>query len=335
MGSFQKKRFKKALACLLLTLSLSTLTPLLTFADSHLTDEEALAEEQAAAWEGTPVTDEEQAAAWEGGESAWEGGADTSELTEDQEAAIAAGLAANDVTDQTYAEEKYWCYQDMHNIQYLTNGDNQKEYEQFLGSWEQELINGNGDDEDGAYKSDNCSIDGTGQVKENSTTGYVEKGDCSKAGLVITEISETLNASPGEIDGNFVSTVYKGLCCFIPEVDEDGNYVGCKDTRSIYTETFSDCKESAAFCEKRQWIVASSGVGIIKTFVKLIFIWGAGVGGFIAVIVIVISGIQITLSGVSGDISSSKQRILQSLSGLVLIFLSGLLLYAVNPTFFT
>ena len=61
----------------------------------------------------------------------------------------------------------------------------------------------------------------------------------------------------------------------------------------------------------------------------------AGVVGIIAVLIIVISGIQISMDQGGGEsVTSAKNRIMQSLAGLVILFLSALILYTINPTFF-
>jgi len=68
----------------------------------------------------------------------------------------------------------------------------------------------------------------------------------------------------------------------------------------------------------------------------MIYTWAAGFVGLIAVGVIMISSIQISLSG--GDsqaVTNSKDRIVKSLAGLAVLFLSGLILYTINPNFFT
>ena len=58
--------------------------------------------------------------------------------------------------------------------------------------------------------------------------------------------------------------------------------------------------------------------------------------GIIAVLVIVVSGIQISIDQGSGEgVTAAKNRITQSLAGLVILFLSALILYSINPTFFT
>ena len=186
-----------------------------------------------------------------------------------------------------------------------------------------------------SYKESNCG-------EKNSATSYLEKGDCTAEGKVITEISEVIGSDTEVVgDGteenpdNKIITVYKGTCCLSEEKDESGNMIGCTDVRSLYTKSYEDCTKYLLSCEKRQWIIGVSGAGILKVYVKQLYRWGAVTVGFIAVVTIIVSGIQISISGVSGDITSAKNRILQAIAGLVLLFLSGIILYTINPTFFS
>lgn len=185
----------------------------------------------------------------------------------------------------------------------------------------------------------------------NPFSNSLEKGDCTLGGQSITEITEPLTPGFKLSDKDKVVDVYAGICCltsseseYIQDPDNE-NYVipVCTETRRVYFAASSNdsgdgslgCIENAAHCERRQWIIASSGTGLISVFVKQAYIWGTGFVGLSAVIAIVWSGIQISVSGVSGDITQAKERIIQAISGLVLLFLSGLILYTINPTFFT
>ena len=188
------------------------------------------------------------------------------------------------------------------------------------------------DAESGDYK-------GTCGETPNIATGSLEKGDCTAEGKVITEISEVIGSDTSTGEGDEESkivTVYKGVCCFVVKRDDNGKVTGCKEERTVYATTYTGCTElPASYCSKVQWIISTSGAGIIKVYVKQLYRWAAMTVGFIAVVTIVVSGIQITVSGVSGDISSAKSRILKAISGLVLLFLSGIILYTINPTFFS
>lgn len=89
------------------------------------------------------------------------------------------------------------------------------------------------------------------------------------------------------------------------------------------------------FCKEVQVYVSTGGTSLLYGYVGTIYRWGAGLVGVIAVLVIVFSGIQISAAGGDPDaVNSAKRRILQSLSGIVVLFLSGLILYTINPDFF-
>lgn len=88
-------------------------------------------------------------------------------------------------------------------------------------------------------------------------------------------------------------------------------------------------------CQLVQVIKSTSGAGLLYTYVGMIYKWAAGTVGIISVFVMVYSGIGIMMAGGdSGAIENHKKRITQSLFGLVILFLSGLILYTINPTFF-
>lgn len=82
--------------------------------------------------------------------------------------------------------------------------------------------------------------------------------------------------------------------------------------------------------------VQDSGIGLLKSTIGDIYKWGTTIGSIAAVLVIIISGIQyITAAGDSAKVGTAKERIYQALAALVVLFLSGLILYTINPTFFT
>lgn len=101
-------------------------------------------------------------------------------------------------------------------------------------------------------------------------------------------------------------------------------------------EIMSSCpSDPNKTCKRIQVIKSESGAGLLYNYVGLIYKWAAGTVGIISVFVMVYSGIGImTAGGDSGAIENHKKRIVQSLFGLVVLFLSGLILYTVNPTFF-
>ncbi len=93
--------------------------------------------------------------------------------------------------------------------------------------------------------------------------------------------------------------------------------------------------EPSITCTPVQLIIGKSGTGLLTQFIGTIYQWGAGIVGIVAVLVMVISGIQISVAGGdSAKVDSAKTRIMESIAGLVILFLSGLILYTINPNFF-
>lgn len=89
-------------------------------------------------------------------------------------------------------------------------------------------------------------------------------------------------------------------------------------------------------CQVIMAVLAKGGTSFIEGYIGLIYRWAAGIAGLIAVGVIIISSVQISFAGgEAGEIDKAKGRIIKSLAGLAVLFLSGLILYTVNPTFFT
>lgn len=88
-------------------------------------------------------------------------------------------------------------------------------------------------------------------------------------------------------------------------------------------------------CTRSQIILSSSGTGLLSEFIGALFKWAASIVGIIAVLVMVVSGIQISMAGGdSAKLDSAKTRIMESISGLVILFLAWLILYTINPNFF-
>ncbi len=106
---------------------------------------------------------------------------------------------------------------------------------------------------------------------------------------------------------------------------------GCNNDNSKESTSLNDVP--ALSCTISERIDGKSGTDLLARYVGAIYRWAAGVIGIISVLVIVISGIQITVD--TSGLEKAKERIMQSLMGLVLLFLSALILYTINPTFFT
>ncbi|MCD6109915.1 hypothetical protein J7J83_04120 [bacterium] len=122
--------------------------------------------------------------------------------------------------------------------------------------------------------------------------------------------------------------------CSILDPNKPGTKVNkCKIQDSCDTAGDKDLGKTS--CQRIQVIKADSGSDLIYKYVRMIYLWAVGTIGIISVFTLVYSGIGISMAGGdSGKIDNYKNRIMQSLTGLVILFLSGLILYTINPTFF-
>lgn len=89
-------------------------------------------------------------------------------------------------------------------------------------------------------------------------------------------------------------------------------------------------------CQLKQVIIASSGAGLAQKYLKMIYDFGTTLAGIIAVLIIMINGIKIIVSGSDeAAVSDAKKQITTSLIALAVLFMSGFILYIINPNFFT
>ena len=192
-----------------------------------------------------------------------------------------------------------------------------------------------------------CSDDDILQFDE--VTKYLNATD---KGFIFTELYEPIGSFEQKIKSGdlTVSQVFWKFNCRTPLVKSWNmehtaieNVAACKKSpgkqsvisTSGYVPYETDCPDGAK-CTLVQIIIGQSGTGILKTYVAIIYRWAAGIVGIIAVLVMVVSGIQISIDQGSGEgLTAAKNRITQSLAGLVILFLSALILYSINPTFFT
>ena len=80
-------------------------------------------------------------------------------------------------------------------------------------------------------------------------------------------------------------------------------------------------------------IKSESAMGFIVQYMRIMYNYGAATVGIVCVLVISVSGMQYAMDSNSAE--DAKKRIVNSLSGLALLFLSAVFLYFINPNFFT
>jgi len=89
-------------------------------------------------------------------------------------------------------------------------------------------------------------------------------------------------------------------------------------------------------CEAIQVYISDSGLDLLYSYIAQIYRYAATTGGIVSVFFIILGGIQVSASGDDQDrLTKAKTLIIRSLSGLVLLFLSALILYTINPNFFS
>lgn len=116
-------------------------------------------------------------------------------------------------------------------------------------------------------------------------------------------------------------------CLRVTKIDKDGK------ANSQY-EKLGACPADAK-CQRVQVLMAKSGTALLYGYIGFIYRWAAGTIGMVCVGMLVYYGTRIAAAGDNaGVIDEAKQHIMQSLGGLILLFLSAVILYTINPNFF-
>ncbi len=175
-------------------------------------------------------------------------------------------------------------------------------------------------------------------IKEKDEAGTGEGVD---AKYIITIVEEPLSLENSGEGSDFITRIcYRNTVSYIYNSEHKTvplllnkclEKIANFDPKS-YPENFN----ATASCKPVQVYLSKGGTVMIEKYISTIYKWAASMVGIIAVVVIIISGVQISIAG--GDtqgLENAKGRIVKSLIGIAVLFLSGLILYTINPTFFT
>ncbi|MBI5413966.1 hypothetical protein HZA38_00425 [Candidatus Peregrinibacteria bacterium] len=124
-------------------------------------------------------------------------------------------------------------------------------------------------------------------------------------------------------------------------VEEGGKKIEIPDAKKGCPPNSSDCiellapfpgqDETGRFEIKKD----ATAVDIMGKYVSQVFLFGMGVVSIFSVLILIVGGFEyMSAGGESSKTDAAKQRITQALLGLVLVFLSALLLNFINPSFF-
>ncbi len=132
--------------------------------------------------------------------------------------------------------------------------------------------------------------------------------------------------------------------------------------RAVFEKMKKHCSDMDAFDNKQNWktkegvekpegmeycielqepimgyksVRGNQGFGLISNYLHLLYLYGAAMIGIICVLIMVISGGQIIFGGASPDmVGQAKERIIQAVLSLILLFCTALILQTINPGFF-
>lgn len=89
------------------------------------------------------------------------------------------------------------------------------------------------------------------------------------------------------------------------------------------------------YCEIVQVYFSDGGTSLLYGYIGAIYRYVAVLGGFIAVLVLIIAGVMRSAAGDNTEmISKANQLVTRCITGLIVLFLSALILYTINPNFF-
>lgn len=116
-------------------------------------------------------------------------------------------------------------------------------------------------------------------------------------------------------------------------VEGSGTEGGAQQSKSEYKD-LSACPADAK-CQRVQVLMAKSGTALLYGYIGFIYRWAAATIGMVCVGMLVYYGIRIAASGSNESVlTEAKDHIAQSIGGLILLFLSAVILYTINPNFF-
>ena len=184
-----------------------------------------------------------------------------------------------------------------------------------------------------------CICDPTDKTKPN----------CTDANNIIAVVEEPMETELTNTEQTKVRTCTRNTFCLVRKekgemecvtylnATKDGDKYSpfCSTQAQDYIKANPESKGSL-YCQPIQVFLSSTGTDLLFVYISTIYKWAASVIGIIAVLVIVISGIQISAAaGEQQAVTNAKNRIIQTLGGLALLFLSAIILYTINPNFFT
>lgn len=178
---------------------------------------------------------------------------------------------------------------------------------------------------------DNCNA--VRETMKNKFSGDNQNLDTlvqneKKQGMVSVYLSENIDKK---------KTPYRMSCSQVISCMRTANITAGEEKKRIGSATQEMLIIKTLREEYPECIVeAKDGLTLLSTYAAMVYKWISGIVGAICILTIVISGIQISIGGLSQEeVSGAKDRISRALIGMVVLFLSAFILYTINPIFFT
>jgi type IV secretory pathway VirB2 component (pilin) len=118
------------------------------------------------------------------------------------------------------------------------------------------------------------------------------------------------------------------------------NYVtsSCSNNPSdpaAFNAALKDIKQEFTTCEPVMIYVSQLGTQLLYQYIGQIYRYMAGLGSILAVLFIIVAGVMMASAGDNNDqITKAKALMTKNITGLIVLFLSALILYVINPNFF-
>lgn len=94
-------------------------------------------------------------------------------------------------------------------------------------------------------------------------------------------------------------------------------------------------KAGYTICEPVMVYLSDAGTDLLYFYMGQVYRYAAGIGGLLAVLILIIAGIMWTTAGDNtNQITMARNMITKSITGLILLFLTAIILYTINPNFF-
>lgn len=171
-----------------------------------------------------------------------------------------------------------------------------------------------------------------GTADGNTTKRCARKTECTYSTGSKPAGEGDPNAKPQPGDPGEVAA-QKRSC--VVTYEEIGSCTGANSAE--IEKTLSDSKSTSPFtiCEIVQVYVTDGGTNLLYYYIGQIYKYMAWIGGFIAVFVLIVAGLMRTTAGDNAEqVSKANALIGKCITGLILLFLSAIILYVINPNFF-